>query len=128
MIHKFRSWGRYGNYPGTPFEEFEMFYYVSVVTPYQDKQQHVIADFDMYSKSDYWGTEIIDYILMEYIDVLDKNGNEVYESDIVKMHSGELLLVEFNHGMFEPVCYYTSDSFEVVGNIFENPELLEKVG
>ena len=40
------------------------------------------------------------------------------------MHSGELMLVEFNHGMFEPVCYYTSDSFEVVGNIFENPELL----
>ena len=32
------------------------------------------------------------------------------------------------HGMCEPVCYYTSDSFEVVGNIFENPELLEKVG
>ena len=60
-----------------------MFYDVSVVTPYQDKQQHVIADFDMYSKSDYCGTEIIDYILMEYIGVLDKNGNEVYESDIV---------------------------------------------
>ena len=54
----------------------------------------------------------------------DKNGKEVYESDIVKMLSGELLLVEFNHGMCEPVCYFTSDSFEVVGNIYENPELL----
>ena len=55
----------------------------------------------------------------------DKKGEEVYESDIVKMHSGELLLVELKDGVFEPICHYTSDSFEVVGNIFENPELLE---
>ncbi|MGN8690608.1 YopX family protein, partial [Atopobiaceae bacterium HCP3S3_F7] len=64
---------------------------------------------------------------MQSAGLLDKNGREVYESDIVKMLSGELLLVEFNHGMCEPICYYTSDSFEVVGSIFENPELLEKV-
>ena len=128
MIHKFRAWGRYGNYPGTPFEEFEMFYDVSVVTPYQDKQQHVIADFDMYSKSDYCGTEIIDYTLMEYIGVLDKNDKEVYRYDIVKMNSGKLIAVMFLNGVFDPVCFYDSDEFEVVGNIFENPELLEKVG
>ena len=55
----------------------------------------------------------------------DKKGEEVYELDIVKMHSGELRLVELKDGVFEPVCHYTSNSFEVVGNIFENPELLE---
>ena len=58
----------------------------------------------------------------------DKNGKEVYESDIVKMHSGELRLVGMRDGVFEPVCHYTSDSFEVVGNLYENPELLERVG
>ena len=127
MIHKFRAWGRYSNYPGTPFEEFEMFYDVSVVTPYQDKQQHVIADFDMYSRSDYSGTEIIDYTLMEYIGVLDKNSKEVYRYDIVKMDSGKLNVVKFLNGMFDPVCHYDSDEFEVVGNVFENPELLGEI-
>ena len=57
--------------------------------------------------------------------MFDKNGEEVYELDIVKMHSGELRLVELKDGVFEPVCHYTSNSFEVVGNIFEDPELLE---
>ena len=55
----------------------------------------------------------------------DKKGEEVYELDIVKLHSGELRLIEMKDGVFEPVYHYTSDSFEVVGNIFENPELLE---
>ena len=57
--------------------------------------------------------------------MFDKNGEEVYELDIVKMNSGELRLVEVKDGKYEPICHYPSDSFEVVGNIFENPELLE---
>ena len=57
----------------------------------------------------------------------DKKGEEVYELDIVKMHSGELLLVELKDGKYEPICYYTSESFEVVGNVLENPELLKGV-
>lgn len=57
--------------------------------------------------------------------IFDKNGKEVFTYDIVKMQSGELLTVLFHRGMFEPVCYYNSDVFEIVGNIFENPELME---
>ena len=51
MIPKFRAWGRDDNYPGTPSDKFEMFYDVSVVTTYNDKQQHVIADFEMYGSN-----------------------------------------------------------------------------
>lgn len=58
--------------------------------------------------------------------IVDKNGKEVFTYDIVKMQSGELLPVLCTLGMFEPVCYYNSDAFEIVGNVYENKELVEK--
>lgn len=86
-----------------------------------------------------------DYILVEYTGLKDKNGNEIYEGDIVRMRG----LIA---GHFEPMVgyvYYESPSFvviateprgvrgkgrilsegnlnEIIGNIYEDPELLEK--
>lgn len=137
MIPRYRAWGRDGNYPGTPSEKFEMFYDVSVVTTHQDKVQHVIADFGMYNESEYNGTEIIDYTLMQSTGLFDKNGKEIFEGDIIDSTDGFLTgviefrvslgmfiseLVEYNN--FERLCNVAS-SRKIIGNIWEHPELAE---
>lgn len=93
--------------------------------------------------NDYFDTE--DMILMQYTGLHDKNGKEIYEGDIVrcKKYIGgnfvdyciEKGFVEFKDGEFglhRKQGYYQSlkkfleydYELEVIGNIYDNPELL----
>ena len=71
--------------------------------------------------------------LLQYTGLQDKNGTEIYEGDIVKDVSDELIgYIEYSDGGFviiydDIVQKLNADEsayLEVVGNIFENPELL----
>ena len=78
------------------------------------------------------GFPYYDYILMQYTGIKDKNGVEIYEGDILKLHSG-VGKVEYECGQFwvipqidmmNNIYHATSCGAEVIGNIHENPELL----
>lgn len=83
--------------------------------------------------SPYWSWKDIE--MYEFTGLKDKNGREIYEGDIVRTNeAGWIAKVVYHRDGF--VCIdntsfgYSSHcewgEFEIIGNIYENPELLEK--
>lgn len=73
--------------------------------------------------------------LGQFTGLYDKNGKEVFEGDVVKLPAGNMR-VSFSDGAFVLIPPKTNviyealglieDEYEIIGNIHDNPELLEQ--
>jgi uncharacterized phage protein (TIGR01671 family) len=111
---------------------------------------HVIGEVTMFDCIDEYGAannpknkssleRYNDFLLEQFTGLKDKNGVEIYEGDIIKNKSGKIVRIVFWEGSFcidDPYRPLVSESsmiflnpckfWEIIGNIHENPELLEK--
>jgi len=120
---KFRAWldGKHGNITfNTPLMDYD-------VTIQDGKYAIVESGWDIHGTYD-------TVPLMQYTGLKDKNGVEIYEGDIVETPSGQKATIKYSEDNYQGfICDEIScDWFwnlkaltiEVVGNIHENPELL----
>ena len=109
---KFRAWYKYGKkmvdlYKITPF----------AVADHNGTMDGLFLPFDN------------NMILMQFTGLLDKNGKDIFEGDVLKLtHEYDQTEDKFHlHDFIDDTCYlrmFDMENIEIIGNQYENPELI----
>lgn len=135
MIPKFRAWDTYEKEMlenVTPlFDDSNSM--MAIITDFQIKGSPGTSEIEIGSYDTTFNWDEFPYILMQSTGLKDKNGVEIFEGDIgwddhLEVH-GQVI---FENGAFKyewenisEDLFEATDDIEIVGNIHENPELLE---
>ncbi len=121
---KFRAWDKESKY---------MQYFNSHKTGilYYQEEFEVSSGWDSMDRPTFNKTTKNQHILMQYTGLKDKNGKEIYEGDIVRCFSTKrcphtVIWDGFGWDLEGLYAGYRWGGEEVIGNIYESPELLEE--
>lgn len=146
---KFRGWDK--EYEKMTYFDDEDYEYKPPFVFRLDQIFKKDSNYDDYEDFEY--NDVTDNVeVMQYTGLKDKDGKEIYEGDIVKIHKhnfdygfkkdeiGQIKFIDGAFGFYREESkneYYFNDLatesgyreleyYEVIGNIYDNPELLEE--
>ena len=79
--------------------------------------------------------EFVQFVPLLYTGIKDMFGIPIFEGDVIEwentidneMYGGDIKwvkeIVTFENGAFYPVCMMDEEKIEIIGNIYQNPEL-----
>ncbi|MGW7888633.1 YopX family protein [Staphylococcus xylosus] len=125
MIPKFRFWDK------------DEKYFITEATIVLDKDGSVEGIEYYHTKLGHSVYNDISYYeLLQFTGLKDKNDVEIYEKDIVRDSYGDVFLIEWLDGSFVLTDFFSGgydhcsiddlEAYEVIGNQFEHPHLLEE--